>query len=313
MIAFQMRAAGVRAYPVRQVLPLLVSLPGKARPVLALPTWQSHRRAASAVPEQLSGPLSPDEARDFRVATSRLGQLRPELARALIAQLRLISDDRVKRRLSSIHKVQRAKFGRNDGKGKTRLYAYLAHADKKRVLELAAKHGALGADRIGGLKKGKTAYFASLPGEVKFRALRDWKAERDTQEKPASNTGPPSTKQLRRLAFANGLPMVGFGFADNGVMIVFGEAIDTRFSMYISTMAAAGLGNLCSNIAGLGMADNIERAASAIGVPQHQLSAQQRQTFAARVAGFGGTAIGVTIGCLLGMFPLLLYNEPGHH
>lgn len=291
----RMRAAVVRNHPVPQEL----------------------RRAATtspAITNPLSLPLSPEEARDVQLATSRLGQLRPELARALIAQLKLIREDPDQRRLSSIYKVQRAKFGRNDGKGKTRFYAYLAHADKRRVLELAAKHGAPGADRRGGLrKKGKTAYFASLPGEVKYRALQDWKAERDSEEKPDAVTGPPSREQLQRLAFANGLPMVGFGLADNGVMIVFGEAIDARFSIYISTMAAAGLGNLCSNIAGLGLADKIERSALAIGVPPHELSAQQRNTYAARAAGFGGTAIGVTIGCLLGMFPLLLYNQPGHH
>lgn len=38
--------------------------------------------------------------------------------------------------------------------------------------------------------------------------------------------GPPSSKDLRQLAYHNSLPFVGFGFLDNFVMILAGEYID---------------------------------------------------------------------------------------
>ena len=37
---------------------------------------------------------------------------------------------------------------------------------------------------------------------------------------------PPSTADLRQLAYHNSLPFVGFGFLDNFIMIMAGEYID---------------------------------------------------------------------------------------
>ncbi|VDP92384.1 unnamed protein product [Echinostoma caproni] len=59
---------------------------------------------------------------------------------------------------------------------------------------------------------------------------------------------------MARITFlvyiANGLPFIGFGFLDNAIMIVAGEYIDLTFASLfgLSTMAAAGLGNLVSDI-----------------------------------------------------------------
>ena len=51
----------------------------------------------------------------------------------------------------------------------------------------------------------------------------------------------PPNRELMKLFVANGVPMIGFGFADNFLMITFGNVIDSTFSLYVSTMAAAGL------------------------------------------------------------------------
>ena len=47
--------------------------------------------------------------------------------------------------------------------------------------------------------------------------------------------------------------MVGFGFADNAIMIVAGDRIDATLGVRLgfSTLAAAGLGNLISDVAGI--------------------------------------------------------------
>ena len=57
----------------------------------------------------------------------------------------------------------------------------------------------------------------------------------------------PTTQQLRIVALRYAIPMIGFGFMDNLVMIQAGDAIDQTFgvALGISTMTAAGFGQ-CS-------------------------------------------------------------------
>ena len=57
-----------------------------------------------------------------------------------------------------------------------------------------------------------------------------------------------------------------------------GEYIDwtSGVSLGISTMAAAGLGNLISDLAGLGLADQVEAVCLALGIPNPNLSPSQR-------------------------------------
>ncbi|KAI0988969.1 hypothetical protein GJ496_001545 [Pomphorhynchus laevis] len=56
------------------------------------------------------------------------------------------------------------------------------------------------------------------------------------------------------------VPYVGFGFADNFVMIIAGDLIEKSFKIFlaISPLAAAGLGNAISDITGIGLAHRIE-------------------------------------------------------
>jgi hypothetical protein len=77
-------------------------------------------------------------------------------------------------------------------------------------------------------------------------------------------------------------------------------------------MAAAGLGNLCSNIAGLGLAEYIEQTSEKMGVPAPKLSQAQKETTTARAVAFFGVCSGVTLGCLLGMAPLSFFDENAH-
>ncbi len=54
--------------------------------------------------------------------------------------------------------------------------------------------------------------------------------------------------------------MIGFGFIDNFIMLIAGDAIDDTFgsALVISTMAAAALGNWVSDVLGLGVSNTIE-------------------------------------------------------
>eukprot|EP00064_Thunnus_orientalis_P001962 superscaffoldBa00000135_g1966 len=116
---------------------------------------------------------------------------------------------------------------------------------------------------------------------------------------------------IAQVLLHNALPFVGFGFLDNCIMIVAGTQIELSIGVIlgISTMAAAALGNLVSDLAGLGLAGYVEALASRLGMQIPDLSPKQADMWQTRVSSHSGKAIGVGIGCILGMFPLLFFKD----
>ncbi|KAM8967894.1 transmembrane protein 65 [Pelodytes ibericus] len=121
---------------------------------------------------------------------------------------------------------------------------------------------------------------------------------------------PPSSLQMKHVFIHNALPFVGFGFLDNAIMIAAGTQIELSIGVIlgISTMAAAALGNLVSDLAGLGLAGYVEAISSRLGLPIPDLTPKQADMWQTRVSAHLGKAIGVAIGCILGMFPLLFFS-----
>ncbi|VEU41837.1 unnamed protein product [Pseudo-nitzschia multistriata] len=119
-------------------------------------------------------------------------------------------------------------------------------------------------------------------------------------------------RTLRWVAFTTSLPFVGFGFMDNFILIIAGDYIDASLgvTLGISTMCAAAIGNIVSDVAGIGCAASIENfCATTLNLPVPELSHAQRQLRSVRFASQGGMAIGMTIGCVLGMVPLLFIDS----
>ncbi|KAJ0392795.1 hypothetical protein P43SY_003725 [Pythium insidiosum] len=126
----------------------------------------------------------------------------------------------------------------------------------------------------------------------------------------ASSSAAPATismHELKYVALQQGLPFIGFGFVDNAIMIIAGDYIDLTLgvSLGISSMAAAGIGNTISDIAGLGLGGVVEDFCARLGLPTPALTPAQMMLKETRMAKVAGSSIGVTIGCLLGMLPLL--------
>jgi len=117
----------------------------------------------------------------------------------------------------------------------------------------------------------------------------------------------PSGVQLRRYFLQGMLPMIGFGFVDNAIMLTAGDAIDQTLgaTLQISTLAAAGLGNMVSDIMGLGLSSYVEAFASKVGIPSPQMTMQQMSLPVARWTMLAASVVGISIGCLIGMVPLL--------
>ncbi|GBM55169.1 Transmembrane protein 65 [Araneus ventricosus] len=118
---------------------------------------------------------------------------------------------------------------------------------------------------------------------------------------------PPTKAQLQALLAHSAVPFIGFGFLDNLIMIIAGDYIDATIgiTLGISTMAAAGLGNTLSDVAGIGSAWYVERIAIMIGLKAPNMTPAQTALSRSRWCINLGRALGVTIGCLLGMLPLL--------
>ena len=122
---------------------------------------------------------------------------------------------------------------------------------------------------------------------------------------------PPTSAQLRHMLFFAGVPFIGFGFLDNFIMILAGDQIEDAIGsvVAISTLAAAGLGNLVSDVVGLGSTGIIERAATKLGLRPPKLSPAQKELPLVKHFALIGTVIGISIGCLLGMVPLLFMDQ----
>uniref|UniRef100_A0AAG5DGK4 Transmembrane protein 65 n=1 Tax=Anopheles atroparvus TaxID=41427 RepID=A0AAG5DGK4_ANOAO len=113
------------------------------------------------------------------------------------------------------------------------------------------------------------------------------------------------------VGLVNALPFIGFGFLDNFTMIIAGDYIEHTLGLFmcISTMAAAALGNTISDVIGIGSAFYVERLAEMSGVKPPKMSPIQLEMKASRRAANLGRVLGITIGCLLGMCPLLFMKE----
>lgn len=150
-------------------------------------------------------------------------------------------------------------------------------------------------------------------GQVTSEELDAWlknvaKVRNDTKEKETiSEKLQLSPLQTRRLLLISCIPFIGFGFLDNAIMIVAGDLIEANFGVLLglSTLAAAGLGNLLSDIFGLAFGDVVEKWARRLGVKDPKLTLKQMSLPQTKRLQLFGSSVGITIGCLLGMLPLL--------
>lgn len=145
------------------------------------------------------------------------------------------------------------------------------------------------------------------------RALRNMR--RDTMSTidiaPKERTT-PSMARCKIVFIFNFVPFIFFGFLDNCLMILFGDAIEVFLGVHvgIGTMACAGFGNTFSDAVGVGAAGYIEKFSTEfLGMKTPDLNVNEQQTSRARYAKYGGQVSGIIIGCLLGMCPLLLIGH----
>ena len=120
----------------------------------------------------------------------------------------------------------------------------------------------------------------------------------------------PTPLQLRQYALLQFLPFVVFGVLDNGIMVIAGNHIDDMFGVMLglSTMASAGLGNLISDVVGVRAAGSVEDGAERM-LPDPRLTEAQAQNPKVRFVSNYAKIVGISLGCLIGLTPLLFMED----
>jgi hypothetical protein len=124
----------------------------------------------------------------------------------------------------------------------------------------------------------------------------------------ATETAAPITSiQLRRVFLQAAVPMIGFGFTDQTVMLQAGNAIDCTLGVTfgLSTLTAAAIGQICSDASGVIFGGTLERLATSMGLPSPQLTLTQRLLPIVSHTKWLGSLLGVMFGCTLGLVNLL--------
>ncbi|KAL7531677.1 hypothetical protein ACHAXR_004173 [Thalassiosira sp. AJA248-18] len=125
----------------------------------------------------------------------------------------------------------------------------------------------------------------------------------------------PSWSELKNLFATSALPMVGFGFMDNFIMIQAGGYIDSTLGVKfgLATLTAAAMGQVVSDVSGVLFGSTVEHAITRTGLvhPSHLSPAQRRLPLSRRVS-LAGAVIGVMVGCGLGATALLFVPHQNH-
>jgi len=115
-------------------------------------------------------------------------------------------------------------------------------------------------------------------------------------------------QQIKSIFLSAAIPMVGFGFMDNFVMITAGSAIDNSLGvqMGLATLTAAAMGQVVSDVSGVVFGDTLARVFKLSSA--HLTSAQRKMAVVPRLR-LAGAVVGVIVGCTLGATALYLIPD----
>ncbi|CAJ1892639.1 unnamed protein product [Cylindrotheca closterium] len=120
----------------------------------------------------------------------------------------------------------------------------------------------------------------------------------------------PTNTQLWRVFRNAAVPMIGFGFTDQTVMLQAGNAIDCTLGVTfgLSTLTAAAFGQIVSDASGVLFGGTVERMAKMAGLSPANLTAAQRALPIVGQARLMGNLAGIVLGCILGLVNLLFID-----
>ena len=86
-------------------------------------------------------------------------------------------------------------------------------------------------------------------------------------------------------------------------------ALGTGVALGLSPLMAAGFGNLISDVVGVVSGQSIEAGVARMGVHAPQLSVAQNALRVTQLTKVTASSIGVAVGCLIGMAPLMVIRN----
>lgn len=148
-------------------------------------------------------------------------------------------------------------------------------------------------------------------GKLTYNEFRAWAFKAIETGPQRDQTQEPTRQQLFYVAIGAVCPFMGFGMVDNGLMVIFGDVLDGTIGCLLgcSMLGCAALGNAISNVFGMLLHGTIHRCSEKLGLPDPHLTNQQRKLHSVHNWSTGGSTVGVFIGCLLGMLPLLVMDQ----
>ena len=186
----------------------------------------------------------------------------------------------------------------------------LASGDREFCVDVKTSKFAMGPAEINNIAVGvQAALLAELPAHAITYAMSVMKSTALLALK-GSEVAPLSPRDKIRVFFAGMIPFLGFGLTDNGLMVICGDIIEdfcaNLMPGYLSTMGAAAWGNLISDVAGVFLGGSVQQIANRLGASEPPLTAAQRRLSSTVRCRLAGEALGVGLGCWLGMAPLAL-------
>jgi hypothetical protein len=155
--------------------------------------------------------------------------------------------------------------------------------------------------------------------DIKKKVLRDKDAKKavkgaivdgaiDAGEAATGKKAGGTVRRLLRIFLLKAIPMGIFGFIDNIIMILAGNYIDSTIAqaLGIGTMAAAGIGNATSDAVGVMGQDRVDAILNKFGLGEAEDERGKKLTKMEQVVGMAGGVFGIVVGCIVGMFPLLM-------
>jgi len=143
------------------------------------------------------------------------------------------------------------------------------------------------------------------------RSTKDSEETKDKSSASSAHVPPVPLPVLIKIALITGVPFIGFGFLDNSLMILAGDAIDSTLGFYfnVSVMASAAMGNVVSGTIGMQVHGVLDRLFAQIGITMPRLTHEQMELRSVFLAGHMGSTFGVAFGLSLGMLPLLFVKD----
>merc|ERR1719401_533724 len=120
----------------------------------------------------------------------------------------------------------------------------------------------------------------------------------------------PTRRKLMLFALNSAIPFVVFGALDNSIMILGGDVVDDLVgsTFQLSTLACAAIANTFADVLGISIGNTVEALSAKLGVPAAKLSPAQVEMPFVRRLGLASGSLGILVGCIIGMTPLLFMD-----